>query len=161
MGFSLGVIICGSLFDLYAIWAQINCLFVYVGMVYLVSSRPRPNHRRSPALSRRRHHLGEPLVLIFFIYKKIKFLWFRYIVTCIIFLPVCCLLYMLAWFSYPSPSALVQFMIRMWYIFSFIIIYCILCLWQLCQPTWHECFYLGGMWTENSNRPSCLEVNLV
>ena len=33
-------------------------------------SRPRPNHRRSPAPSRRRHHHGEPLVLNLFVNKK-------------------------------------------------------------------------------------------
>ena len=26
------------------------------------------------------------------------------------------------------------------------------------MPTWYRCFYLGGMWTRNSNRPSCREV---
>ena len=62
------------------------------------------------------------------------------------------------WFWYPPPSALVLSMIRMWYILSFITIWFIYCLWQLCRPTWHRFFYLGGMWTRNSNRPYCREV---
>jgi hypothetical protein len=35
-----------------------------------VPSRPRPNHVRSPAPSHHRHHLGELLVLNFFVNKK-------------------------------------------------------------------------------------------
>ena len=49
---------------------KLTSKFAYVGVYCLVSSRPRPNHRRSPAPSRRWHHLGEPLVLILFIKTK-------------------------------------------------------------------------------------------
>ena len=29
---------------------------------------------------------------------------------------------------------------------------------KLCPSSWHRYFYLGGMWTGNSNRPYCREV---
>ena len=50
--------------------------------------------------------------------------------------------YIVRWFWYPPPSALVLSMIRMWYILSFHNYWFIYCLWQLCWPTWHG-FYLS------------------
>ena len=69
-----------------------------------------------PCRSRRRHHRGEPLVLIFFLKEKNSYLYdldsYLYnFLTCII---VC--YYIVPWFWYPPPSALVWSMIRMWYI---------------------------------------------
>ena len=49
---------------------KLSSYFACVGVVYLVPSRPRPNHHRSLAPCRRRHHLGEPLVLNLFVNKK-------------------------------------------------------------------------------------------
>ena len=52
---------------------KLTSYFACVGVVYLVPSRPRPNHRRSPAPSRRRHHTLVSLlfVLILFIKKNL------------------------------------------------------------------------------------------
>ena len=50
--------------------------------------------------------------------------------------------YIVRWFWYPPPSALVLSMIRMWYILSFHNYWFIYCLWKLCQPTWNR-FYLS------------------
>jgi len=49
---------------------KLTSYFACVGVVYLVPSHPRPNHRRSPTPSRRRHHTLVSLlffVLILFI----------------------------------------------------------------------------------------------
>ena len=83
-------------------------------------SRPVPvftavDHLRR---SHRRHHRGEPLVLIFFLKGKI------FLLVCLdrylyYFLPFIIASYIVRWFWYPPPSALVLSMIQMWYILSF------------------------------------------
>ena len=70
-----------------------------------------------PRRSRRQHHRGEPLVLIFFLKGK-KFLLVcldRYLYN---FLTFIITYYLVRWFWYPPPLALVLSMIRMWYILS-------------------------------------------
>ena len=86
------------------------------------------------------------------------FVWFGYIVTRIIILPVRCLLYIVPWFWYPSPSALVLVMIRMWYIYSLLKLVAFHVYDKLCPSSWHRYLYVGGSWTGNSNRPYCREV---
>ena len=54
---------------------KLTSYFACVGVVYLVPSRPRPNRRRSPAPSRRRHHLGEPLLVSYPFYKRKSYLY--------------------------------------------------------------------------------------
>ena len=69
-------------------------------------------------LPRRRHRRGEPLVLIFFLTgKKILLVClYRYLYNFLTFIIAS---YIVRWFWYPPPSALVLSMIRMWYILSF------------------------------------------
>ena len=71
-----------------------------------------------PRRSRRRHHRGEPLVLIFFLKgKKILLVClYRYLYNFLTFIIAS---YIVRWFWYPPLSALVLSMIRMWYILSF------------------------------------------
>ena len=62
------------------------------------------------------------------------------------------------WFWYPSLSALVRFMIRMWYIIFYNYLFNFKFITIMPTNTWHRYFYLGDIWTGNSNRPSCREV---
>ena len=79
---------------------------------------------QAPGL-RRRHHRGEPLVLIFFLKEKNSYLD-RYLSNFLTFIIAC--YYIVQWFWYPPPSALVLSMIRMWYIYylyNYWFIYCL------------------------------------
>ena len=68
---------------------KLTSYFACVGVVYLVPTRPRPNHRRSPAPSRRRHHLGEPLVLTLFIKKSCLYDLDSYLYSFLTYMVVC------------------------------------------------------------------------
>ena len=77
----------------------------------------------------------------YLLYERKKILTLdRYLSNFLTFIIAC--YYIVRWFWYPPPSALILYMIRMWYILSFITIWFIYCLWQLCRPTWHR-FYLS------------------
>ena len=107
-----------------------------------------------PRRSRRRHHRGEPLVLIFFLKGKIFLLvcLHRYLYYFLTFIIAS---YIVRWFWYPPPSALVLSMIRMWYILSFHNYWFIYCLWQLSRPTWHR-FYLSRRLLNRKFQPTIL-----
>src|SRR4051812_38304235 len=81
-------------------------------------SRPTPVFTAvdHPRRSHHRHHRGEPLALIFFLKGKIFLLVCldRYLYHFLTFIIAS---YIVRWFFYPPPSALVLSMIRMWYIY--------------------------------------------
>ena len=67
-------------------------------------------------------------------------------------------MFIVPWFWYPSPSALLRSMIRMWYIIFYNYLFNFMFMTIMPINTWHRYFYVGGMWTGNSNPPSCREV---
>ena len=97
---------------------------------------------------------GEPLVLIFFLKGKIFLLVCldRYLYHFLTFIIAS---YIVRWFWYPPPSALVLSMIRIWYVYYLYNYWFIYCLWKLCQPTWHR-FYLSRMYVNRKCQPTLL-----
>ena len=63
--------------------------------------------------------------------------------------------YIVRWFWYPPPSALVLSMIRMWCIYYLYNYWFIYWLWKLCRPTWHR-FYLCRMYVNQKCQPTLL-----
>ena len=90
---------------------QMSCLYIphrrsraLHSALFFLAAVDRP-HR-----SRRWHHHGEPLVLIFFLKEKILTLD-RYLSNFLTFIIAC--YYIVRWFWYPPPLALILSMIRM------------------------------------------------
>ena len=115
-----------------------------------------PSPSSPPSIARADLVAGTTVVSLLFLssfWKKKILTLDRYLSNFLTFIIAC--YYIVRWFWYPPPSALVLSMIRMWYILSFHNYWFIYCLWQLCRPTWHR-FYLSRRYVNRKFQPTLL-----
>ena len=133
-----------------------SSIFLNICLGLAVCHVPSPSS--PPSIARADLVAGTTVVSLLFLssfWKEKKFLLvclYRYLYNFLTFIIAS---YIVRWFWYPPPSALVLSMIRMWYILSFHNYWFIYCLWQLCRPTWHR-FYLSRRLLNQKFQPTLL-----